>query len=296
MHISTFFLNQNRNKLKNIFFLIFKDQFFWTELEKLFNLNFIGFTLDFLYGKNTFLRTNFLSMILFEIYLFDFDCFLIDLSLSFSSLKNIFSVFGYNQNSFTGVFFFNSISLLFDKSTASLLNSKIYTFRTFNVNESSIFVKKFFANRYKDHLLLSFISSHKFSSFVKTKILSFLRSVIGFDLRKFYFTDQSFHFLGYKICCSYIDSSFLFTSFFFKPASLRSNKKLFFRLNTYKKKFFTHFLNRIRFELISTFDRVSSFNKIFIFDNLGNKFWSYFFQLECSRSFRYGALLFSDDV
>lgn len=291
---SVYFFKLTKKRLKNLFLNFFKDNFFWLEINKLLETNLIGFSQNFIYEKSTCFHTSFLSILLFELYLFDLDFFLFDISVRFSSFKRIFHTLEKNHSS--GLLCLGAIPLIFEKSKFMLLDYKIFSIFQFRSGEVLTYSRTFFSLRYKDHLLLSFMSSKKFLFFIKDKLLVFLRGVIRFEIKKSIISESSLDFLGFKIYSSNNKNFLRPNNLDSKLKILNLKRKLYFRLNLFKKKFFTTFLNRIRIELITTFKKLTIDRSVFVFDSLNYKFWSYFFQLESSRSFRYGGLLFTDDV
>lgn len=71
------FLSLNLNRLKNIFFKLINDVRVWNEIEKMINSNFVSFSKDYIYINKNNMGLNSLSFLLFNIYLSEFDFYLI---------------------------------------------------------------------------------------------------------------------------------------------------------------------------------------------------------------------------
>jgi hypothetical protein len=291
LDILTCFFNLQKNRLRNIFLFFFKDPFFFKEIEKLFDINLLGFSSEFVYEKDSILKTNFLSIVLLEMYFIDFDDFLFYLSIDFNSFKNLGSSFSYSDitNCHIPLKFELVVSDLLNLSNLFSFNFNSITFTRFEF--SSYFVKYFVNCRYKCHSLFGFVSSKKFLLIIKSKLIFFLRSVLFFDVKEFSISSKKIWFLGFNISCFFTQIRKMHNSSII--AVLK--KKLCSRLNLIKKKFLDLFLFRIRFELITNFLLKKNLVNLFFFKSLDYKFWSYFFQNEASRCFRYYCIIFSDD-
>lgn len=297
--IVTCFSNLHLNRLKNIFFSCLGDSFLWREIEKLFNFNLLSFSFDAICENKSILKNNFLALILFEMYLFEFDIFLSYLSFTFSSAKNV--PFRVCNNPFINDNYYFSLRLeskLNDFQTSSILNYSLFKFENpYSVANYSLFVKRFFNCRYKFHLLLGFTSSRKFSFFLKSKLIAFLRTVLYFDLQRVTFSSKEIFFIGF--CINSFFSKVLQDDFV-KPSILNKKivltEKLYLRLKAIKKKFLNSFLSRVRYELIINFLKRNDYLRFSKTNKSDSSFWSFFFQLESSRCFRYYFLIFSDDV
>lgn len=301
--IVTRFSNLHLNRLKNIFFSCLGDSLLWREIEKLFNLNLLSFSFDTICENKSILKNNFLSLILFEMYIFEFDVFLSYLSFTFSSAKNL--PFRFKDNSLLTVFRNYYFSLRFESKlthfqTSAAINYSLLKsenpYSTSNINYS-LFVKRFFNCRYKFHLLLAFTSSRRFSFFLKDKMIAFLRTVLFFDVQKVVFSSKGIFFIGFLINSFFSNAR---RNQFVTPYSLDKKtiltEKLYLRLNTIKKTFLSSFLSRVRYELIVNFLKRNAYLGSYRNKKSDYSFWSFFFQMESSRCFRYYSLIFSDDV
>jgi hypothetical protein len=90
LDILFFFKFINKNKLKNIFNIIFGDLEFWQEIDKMFEEGLICLSGDFIYERKNFVSISFLSILLLEIYFFELDLFVFNLYFQFSSLCDLF--------------------------------------------------------------------------------------------------------------------------------------------------------------------------------------------------------------
>ena len=297
LDIQLCFFKLQKNRLRNIFLFFFKDLFFFKEIEKLFNANLLGFSLEFIYERDSILKTNFLSIILLEMYFIDLDNFLFYLSADFNSFKNLGSSFNFRNFSFPNFNVLKSYiplkleQLVYDLKTLENFSYSKFDLGTFT-SFSSCFVKYFVNSRYKCHLLFGFVASKKFLFLIKSKLIFFLRSVLFFDVKELSISSRKIWFLGFNISCLLIHENKIYN----KPNIIVLKKKLCSRLNLFKKRFLNLFLFRIRFELITNFLIKKNLINLFLFKNLDYKFWSYFFQMEASRCFRYYFIIFSDDL
>ena len=306
MDISLRLLTLHKSRLRNFFLFYLNDSLFWDELEKFFYPNSLNFNYEFIYEKNSALNTSLISILLLEMYLFEFDRFILNLSFKCSSFKTILSLFNFKNDNFS--FFMKYSPLCFERFLYNLGNFDLLAYKKHSFSRlklldsfSLIYSRHFSAIRYKDHLLLGFSSSRKFALNIKDKLISFLRSTLAFDLKNFnlYDSSQSFYFIGFYISTNFSKKSFVHNKVFYSVGKLgfsRISCEIFSRVNLFKRKFFSNFLDRIRYELITNFVRKKHLSNVFLRSKLDYKFWSYFFQLECLRSFNYFVLILSDDL
>lgn len=292
--------------MKNVFFFFLRDSYFWVEIEKLFDLGFIGFSSNFIFEGNSIFNTSFLSIILLDLYFFEFDKFLLNFSFKFTSFKAILSCPIFHKQFFDLYFPKSYFSLKFEPTSliqTNLNSFYLYRFQNsyfFNFQENFVFpyVKSFNFCRYKDQFLIGFVSSRKFVFIVKNKCRFFIKSLMGFSLINFIISENNLFFLGFNINIFFptISKTFQSNKNLGRLSFFAFSNEILVRLNLFKKRFFNFFFHRIKYELITSFFRKRKLLGLNSKYKLDYKFWSYFFQLESFRSFSYYVLIFTDDV
>lgn len=301
LEVSLKFLDFHKNRLKNIFCFYFGDIAFWDQIQSLIEFGLLNFSLDFVYEQNSIFKTSFLSIILLEIYFYEFDIFMSDLCFRFTSFKSLYSPYNFLHGARSYRFGTNYFPLQLERFIINIRNLRNLCKTEKNFKHMvdfgfASYIKNLLVSRYKNHLLLGFISSNKFVFLVKNKLFYFLRSVLLFDLKNFSISSNKICFLGFDVNFSYYLKDGNSTGRSVKFINIKNFElKVFSRLNFFKRKFFKSFLQRIRYELITNFLRKKDLNKIIFKNKLDYKFWSYFFQIESSRCFRYYVLIFADD-
>jgi hypothetical protein len=268
----------------------------------------LGFSLTFIYEKSSILQTSVLSILLFNIYFHEFDNLLLYLCFRFTSFKTLFYLPCINVDkavsSFLSLNYYlplrleniiqSSINLRTLRSSNIKLNKIIHSH--FSSSLLSVFTKNFFASRYKNHLLLGLVASKRFLFFLESKLISFLRSVLLFDIKNYVMSDTKIYFLGFEISCLPFNQGSDYNVRFLKLHRINNFKtKVLTRISFFKMNYLKLFLRRIRYELTTNFFRKIEANGVFFNNKLEYKFWSYFFQLESSRCFRYYVVIFADD-
>ena len=206
----------NVNRLKNLFLRRVGCNRLWNEIFKMVDVGLIGFSNYFVFEKTSYLECSFLSMFLLEVYLFEFDLYLLDIAFNLNSIKILTSNYEHyllsSKRFSNDITYFNSnfFPSRIDKTlinSVNLKNFNSYVIMNFYNNFSSkfvngffflFFVRYFYFLRYKSQLIIAFKGTFNLFSFLKSKIISFVRSNLNVDLR---FSSVSLvtFFLGYNI-------------------------------------------------------------------------------------------------
>lgn len=228
----------NHNKLKNVFLKFVNDVFFWVEIEKLIINNIIDLSQNFIYYFPGLFHLGCLSRFFFDIYLREFDNYIIQFSRSVSLKKFFFKKLNFvnllnNSVDSTIKFYcyypirlniilakFLNLRFLFIQKHLSLTNL-IYKLKYF------VFSKYFNYVRYLDYFILGLSSSISFSVILKKKIFNFIRSSLHLDLSSFnlFLKNDNINFATYVIKLTNLsDINYLSVS------RIKSNKKYFLRI------------------------------------------------------------------
>lgn len=289
------------SKFKNIFFEFLPDNLLWIDIEKMISLGNITLISDKLYTSSNFLKYSPFSRFMLELYFIELDRFFIQLSSDFNMTKNL--VFNFNGKTLINKFFYIPIKLqhLFSSSYVSLrvINKiKFSDFKRFVMNNLIFIQKTFLKNlnyvRYIDYILIGIISSKETCIYLERKILSFIRGNLILDIisSKFFPSNNSFiPFLGFHI--HLIDVNF--KSFIVLKSNNKYFKRLLARTNCYKKRLLLETVSRINSEMIFYFFRLLKEKSIINISWVGFRFWTYIFQIESLRFFRYNKLVFSKE-
>lgn len=295
--LSDVFKNINKNHLKNLFFKDKHFAFLWSEVDKMLLSGFIGFSKEYFYRNKVVI--NILVEFLLEVFLSSLDFFFLSLEKKYTSKKYVFNTTRSDKQKI----FLQSVKI--DRFLKNSLSLKNFSFKNFDLIESPL-SKKFYVKplvferrlnffRHKYQILFFVLGSKKFSFFLKSKILLFLRSHLQITTKfmdLFNGRSENIFFLGFNI-------RFSFKTDNLAVGLLKSNKKylskILFKLDSFKKEIARFTINRIYSEL---FDLV---NKSFLDHKLKKFFgkkifiWSYFFQLEAIRSTQFNRLLLTRD-
>ena len=225
----------NRNILKNIFSKVIKDPFIWKEICKMIetgNVKALNNFSDLACFSND---LNFLSYLLFEVYLSEIDFYILNLcsffNTNYSLSKEFFYSKLYNDRSK-----FPLVPLMLDKSFSRSFNLFTSEARS-NYNCNFVFDKHIYYARYLNSFLFGFIGSKTFLSKLKYKIISFLKGNLYLDIKKFsflYLFDNEVCFCGYNITLVSLYGYDNFKNNIYLKKRDYLKKKLFSRLVSYK--------------------------------------------------------------
>nr|YP_010700440.1 putative group II intron reverse transcriptase/maturase mat2 [Phacus arnoldii]WCH63578.1 putative group II intron reverse transcriptase/maturase mat2 [Phacus arnoldii] len=289
----------NKNRLKNIFLKTIKDIKVWKEVDKMLIAGIINFSNNMIYKQHDFRSFNSLSYLLFNVYLSEFDIYVFSLSYYFNFKYLLFKKSLLNRKKY--IFFsrdltplkltygrlkFPALNYVLNNQTSGLSpNCCLLNYSNVSFQRSINYV------RYLDYFFLGISSSRIFSLKIKSKLLSFLRGNLFFELEYFVLSwnfEKSIYFLGHNI---YLSSTNSFSSFNFRK---KNKKKIFTRLISNKVKLAKLFINRFHAEFIENYKNI--FLKNIKSDVKNKNLWLYFFQLEAFRSLSYDKLIFYKDV
>jgi hypothetical protein len=225
----TFF---HKVRLKNIFLRFFKDLFIWKEIEKMIEANFISISNSFIYNSKKKFSFPLLSAFLFNFYMLEMDLYLEKFIFQYNLKKNFYKTFQNAENVFysykyTLKHFFplkveQSLSSVVDIRLLSYVKYKnLSKYFSFNQKFSRIYEKNIYYSRYLDSLILGFISSKAFVYFLKSKLLTFLKTKLHFSIKElkiFNFGGKNTIFLG--VCINSVQTLKNFNR-------LRLNRKYF---------------------------------------------------------------------
>nr|YP_007317169.1 putative reverse transcriptase maturase [Monomorphina aenigmatica]AFZ88772.1 putative reverse transcriptase maturase [Monomorphina aenigmatica] len=299
--LSRFFNNVCKNRLKNIFLNKIKDFSFWIEIEKMLEANCISLSSDKIYRSDNCLNFSIFSRFLLNLYLSELDFFLKNIILRHNSKINLLCV-SYEENS-RNLSFNDCIPLKLEKGLVSLKRLRLYTALRYNIlkeffiakrnNISKFFKFRYFRklvyyNRFLDHFLVGLEGSLNFAKFISENVLGFVRTTLNFDINSsdlvfdFY---KSFNFLGFDIKIKKFkkESNLLPIANF--------DIKISERISSYKQRLAKLLVSRSKFELLSFVSRILNFKDLKNLNLKDKFFWSYVFQLECTRSTQLSKLI-----
>lgn len=220
-----------RGKLKNIFLRVTGNENCWYETERILELSERSLFSDNLYETTNVAEFSPLRKFLLEIYLLELDRYVNQFSMYTSVSSNALSL--NNRNFFNPLSSYLPIKLkkfLSLKSSIKVIyRKKFIKLKTFSSsNLFFTFVNFISYLRYVDNFLIGFISSKKFSSYFQSKIYTFIRSNLHFDITKSIFHnvfDEGIYFAGYNIK---LTNSAKLNSIYISKA--KSYKKYFLRV------------------------------------------------------------------
>jgi hypothetical protein len=207
------FTSIHKTRLKNVFFRFLKDPFIWQEIEKMIETNFVNISNNSIYDSRKNLSSSLLSSFLFNLYMLEIDFylekFIFKYSLKkifykgFKSIKKSFSSYKYKLNNFFPLRVEQNLKSLSNLRTLNYfkynkLNNYIFFYNKF----SRVYEKNVYYCRYLDALILGFISSKTFVSFLEAKVVTLLRTNLHFDIKEltiFDFKEKNVIFLGIYI-------------------------------------------------------------------------------------------------
>nr|YP_009145556.1 maturase [Trachelomonas volvocina]AKL82468.1 maturase [Trachelomonas volvocina] len=304
----------NVNRLKNLFLKKVGCNRLWEEIFKMINVGLVNFSNFFILEKKSFLESSFISIFLLEIYLFEFDLYLLENCFNLSSVKSL--IYDYedgffslrlakkNSNFFNLGFFPSRV----DKHLVNFINlnflnsNNVNTMSTdflldFKTSCSFFFVRYFYYARYKNHLIIGFKGSRNFFNLLKSKLSFFVRSNLNMEISFSSISSETF-FLGY-IIKSNISQFNNFNSFKNVNNFTSSRYKLFThllsKLEKLKNKVDSLIVRRLQSEFLTHINVfLLKSNKIAL-DFKDKKFWISVFQLEVLRSSQTCKLVTSND-
>lgn len=272
------FIKINKNRLRNIFFKILKDQRLWLEIEKMFEAGVINISNESVYSNFDFCSFNSLSYFLFNVYLCEFDFYMNSLINQFN-VKHFFFKKDLTLNNKKQKF--NDLLLFPIKLKRVPKNGNrnlILNSSQFNIQ----FKKNIYYVRYLNYFLIALISSKLFAFKLKKRITNFLRGNLFLNLSYgdiYLNVEKNIVFLGYNISFS----AFTTNNKRFSHLDLFLKKKvnvLFFK----RIKFSKLFLMRFYFEFIEVIQSLVLVKKFSIFNINSKKVWLFLFQLEAIHS------------
>lgn len=275
------------NVLKNIFVRYIPDLYFWGLINELLCLNFQCLKNCFSSFRH-FKEIRFFEYLVIEIYLKEVDKYLIFLFNQINFTKSLFSFKKGNLFKFVSPRRIKTLSSLF--ISLHYLKLKVFYNRKVYFSTRAMCFKRF-----NNNLILSLLSSKRFSQIVMKNVKSFLQGNLHIYI--FFFSliyiSSILYFMDYKI---------VFLVVFRKNyLEFRKNFKVFFiltinrKLKLFNKINFKFSLNRLYFELTSHVNVLvlkTQIKKIFIRDK---RIWDYIFQLESKRCFQFSKLVNSLD-
>lgn len=293
LNVSKTFNFLNLNVLKNIFLKTVKDNLIWGELNKMFNSGILGFSIQFIYEKESIFNSSFLSIFLFEIYYLEFDNYFYLLSTQYNSVRSILVNKTLPLNAFYK-FLYSLFPLKLEKvllrsSCIANLNdhSSIKIFQTllslYSHRSRLVFSRRLNFVRYKDHIVVMINGSNDFAYLIFNKLFFFLRSSLSVDSVKskvIPFGSDEMYFLGFKIVVSKVKKQYLTYNY-----KIKSLHYVLSRLKFIQKKLCTSFLKRTYSELITFFTKNSFDHTINLQTFSYKRFWINIFQFEVLRSF-----------
>lgn len=149
----------------------------------MFCCNLVNIFPEFIYEKDRFVYTSWISIFLFEVFLMELDFKLYQLVLQFNSFKAIvFPKRRSNFVSFSEFEVYRPLKLdfhLLPFLKLKTINSQLCIFYTYYF---SFFKRQIFYFRYKDRVVLTVFGKRNFSELVFSKLLNFIRGFLHFDL------------------------------------------------------------------------------------------------------------------
>lgn len=273
--ILPFFSETNKNRLKNIFCSIIQDLRVWREITFMFDFNILGFKYNDLYFTSFKSNSNSLSLILFEIYISEFDFYIFNLSRYFfykySFYKDLFyCVFSKRKSKKVLPLFLKKFNRLSNNNNLSFSES------IFKYNRSLDYL------RYVGYFFLGVVSSVFVLKKLELKFISFIRGNLLLeitDLSIFSSHDRNIILGGFNISfySNKLDN-------FLDKKKVLSNS-IFLKLNKFKLNFSKSFVTRFYFEFLFRLENLT-FSSIQRTDLLNKKnFWLFFLFSESLRLF-----------
>lgn len=302
------FRSLNRNRLKNIFCKVIHDIFFWQEIEKMINSNFVNICSEKIYLAAYNNNFSFLSRFLLNVYLSELDYYVNSIS---SKLNNKFNIFlgtlnRQQKNDFNYIFF-SYIPLKMEKKLFYIHNLRKINLLLYNnirqnyVNNLSdskmrFFSLKIFYLRFLNFGLLGIKSSLAFTRSLYTDLITFTKTNLHLEFVEsglYSSLDKSLFFLGFNLRK--------------KLVSLKRNEKLSLlnkkylnllklRIFKYKQNITKIFLKRFKLELSSYVRRRLESKNIKLYSSTDAAFWTYLFQFESIRSSQINKFIGSFDT
>lgn len=289
--VSRFFNKVCKNRLKNLFLHRIKDFSFWVEVEKMLDANFISLSSDKIYRSENFLNFSIFSRFLLNLYLSELDNFINNIVLCHNSKINLLC--SSYEESYSDLSVSNSIPLKLEKSLVSFKRLKLYTVLRYNTLSNVLgsqknripkfryFRKLVYYHRFLDHFLVGLEGSLNFAKFINDSLLGFVRTNLNFDIGSsdlMFDYYKAFNFLGFDIKIANFKKDLSFSSV------SNFDVKISGRITSYKQRLAKLLVSRSKFEILSFVSRVLHFKDLKSLNFTGKLFWSYVFQLECTRS------------
>lgn len=247
---------------------------------------------------------------LFEIFFYELDITANKFFNSLNSSVNIFyssnfrQVFPSFSRSSISVFFpikltrllykFHSLKYFFNLKKKDFINK--FT-NLFHINYLKNFTRKIFYTRYLDNFIMGVIGSNKFSNYIKSNFIRFLRSRFHTDVREieiFQSKNIGLFFCGFNI--SIFEKKFLPNfSLSSIQIKLKYGNRLITKLSYFRRKLLTFASERLYSELFFGFQKILELNNKKFLSSDQKFLWTYIFQLEAVRSFQYQKLLLTND-
>nr|YP_009540959.1 maturase [Discoplastis spathirhyncha]AYQ93474.1 maturase [Discoplastis spathirhyncha] len=297
--LETSFNSINRNRLKNIFLKTVEDYEIWFQIEKMWDVGLIDFSISFLKDWN------FFSKFLFNIYLAEVDFYVTDsLSLYFDSY--FYSCNKFRMSSLSKIVSLNFISLKVGKSLIDLhslknaRNNRLLCLSQLsqksNDSKLNCFEKKIHFVRYLNSIFIGVIGSKNFALEIKEKILYFLKGNLYLSVsfsKLDNVMEKNVFFLSHSIQVLISKSSLTFTTNNLNKSFLY-RKDFIFRLKKIKSNVSKIAVSRIYNELKMYYNKLLKNEKNF--DNLNNnKIWLLLFQFESLRSLQLSKLVLTEE-
>lgn len=263
----------NLNRLKNIFCSIIEDLRVWREVSLMFDNNVLSFDYNRLYFNYLGNISNSLSLILFEMYMSDFDFYIFNLS----------RYFYYKYFFYKDLFYHRFLN----RSSTSLVPLIVKKFNILSNPTLVSFKQSFFYNknltylRYLGYFFFGIIGSISFTKKLGRKFIAFVKGNLLFDFYDFVIFssfDKNIAFGGFRI-------SFFSNSFSYIDKKKFLHNSVFLRLKKFRLSLLKSFSTRFYFEFLFRLENLN-FDKIGKFILLkDNKIWLFFLFSESLRLF-----------
>lgn len=260
-------VNINKNRLKNIFCSVIEDLRLWREISIMFDYNILSFNYNFLYFNSGCNNLNSLSLILFEIYMSEFDFYVFNLSRYF-----YYKYFFY-KNFFYHCFLNEGESLIFPLAVKK--SNFLYNFRSFSSKLTLFYNRSISYLRYIGYFFFGVAGSVFFTRKLCRKFIAFVKGNLLLELHDFFVFssfDKNIIFGGFQI------------SFFSNSSSTYStvNKKnflsnsIFLKLKKFKLNMLKNFSTRFYFEFLFRLRNLDFIRTRQLISLKDNRIWLFF--------------------
>lgn len=298
----------NKNRFKNIFRRYVKNEFLWKEIEKMFNSGFVNISNDLIFKSRNFLDYSSLSSFLLDVYMREFDDFIQNLIIKYSVRK---SFYNHKDNSSNLLYSYSNTlrkfspikleeNLGYSKTIKNLVSRRYNSlFNNVKVNSLSVQVYKKSINciRYLDLVLIGFVSSKTFVTFLQRKLQGFLASRLHFGIKEvniFNSKENSILFAGFNVKLGDFGNQSSDNKYSF--CNKKYYNKVISRIIRNQKKTDKISLERFRSEFFININSLTNVDKPSNLSFYRKKVWYFIFQLEAVRSTRLNRLIFTDDM